>query len=73
MTPRIGLSNWLTIVALAIAAVVWAVRLEGRQDAQDRELATLKQVHKDTLEQVRQDLQYIRTRLDAALDAGLHR
>lgn len=59
MKPR-GVGEWITLAVLALSAVVWAVRLEGRVDAQERE-------NKAVLAQLREDVVYIRSRLDQAL------
>ena len=64
---RVGLGEWLTIGALILAGVVWAVRLEGRINAQDTKLEQQAQNHKDTIAQFRADLAYIRMRIDDAL------
>jgi len=64
---RVGFAEWLTIGALALAAVVWLVRLEGRVNAQDVKVEQQEQNHKDTIAQFRADLAYIRMRIDDAL------
>lgn len=56
--------EWVPIGVLVLSGVVWAVRLEARVDA-------LKQQHQAAIEQVREDLKYIRARLDQALDKGV--
>jgi uncharacterized coiled-coil protein SlyX len=71
----VGVGNWITIAALAVAGIVWAVRLEGQVRAQDvqrhalvRELAAIQAHHQLTIDQVRDDLRYIRSRVDEAID-----
>jgi hypothetical protein len=49
-----------TIVGLAVAGLVWLVRLEGRVNA-----------HDSTISQIRDDLEYIRGRIDSAIN-GRH-
>lgn len=61
----------VAIATCAIAGVVWAVRLEGRQHAQERELAALRLQYVDSVEQIRRELAYVRLRLDQVLDRGV--
>jgi hypothetical protein len=61
----------VTVATLAIGAIVWAVRLEGRQQTTEAELAALRQRHVETVQEFREDLRYIRQRLDQVLDRGL--
>jgi hypothetical protein len=58
MTPDPG--TIVTIAGLAIAGLVWLVRLEGRVNGHDK-----------MLEQMRDDLEYIRGRIDSAIN-GRH-
>jgi hypothetical protein len=74
--PVVGISNWITIAALAGSMIVYAVRLEGRQDAADvkfderaRELEAIQAHRKETDERILAELAYIRARVDQALDA----
>lgn len=74
--PVVGVGNWITIVALAGSLIVYAVRLEGRQDAtdaqfdaRDRELEALQAHRKEMDDRILTELVYIRARLDQALDA----
>jgi hypothetical protein len=55
MTPDPG--TIVTIAGLAVAGVIWLVRLEGRVNGHDIE-------HKTT----REDIRYIRDRIDRALN-----
>lgn len=50
-------------VPTAIAAVVWAVRQEGRLNAHDRQHAEHDKRHGE----LREDISYIRERIDSAL------
>lgn len=70
MLRRVSLYEWIAIAVLALTGVVWAVRLEGRVNTQDRELSTLQQQHREAIQQFRDDLSYIRRRLDEALLRG---
>lgn len=59
------------IVALAlpfIGALIWLIRLEGRVKSHDRELADMKDTHEKAVAQIREDLRYIKNRIDTALD-----
>lgn len=51
---------WITLATLALSGVVWGIRLEGRVDGQEREF-------KVVVGQLRDDVNYIRQRLDQAL------
>ena len=62
-------SELVALGSLAVAGVVWLVRLEGRVGAQARELQMLDQTHNKDLEQLRADIRYIRERIDRALGA----
>lgn len=66
---KFSLEAKITICALALAGVVWAVRLEGRINAHDRDIAAIEAARKESIETVRADLAYIRGRLDQVLDA----
>lgn len=70
MFRRVSFYEWVAIAALAIAGIVWAVRLEGRVNTQDREIAAVQRQHREAVGQFREDLTYIRRRLDEALDRG---
>lgn len=58
----------VTVTASAVAVVVWLVRLEGRVNGHDRE----HKIHADRHEELREDISYIRERIDSALN-GRHR
>lgn len=53
----------LALLGLLLGGVAWGARLEERVNAQERDRTRLE-------EQVRDDLAYIRRRLDEALDRG---
>ncbi len=53
---------WL--IGLALTALVWAVRQEGRVNAHDREL----NAHAKRHDELRDDISYIRERIDSALN-----
>lgn len=63
-------SGWaavaLTVVLSLLGGVVWLVRLEGRVNAQARDIVAVQQAS----EAVREDLKYIRERIDRALDGA---
>jgi len=49
----------------AASIVVWAVRVEAKVQAHDRELAQMRTDLRAEMHEMRQDLKYIRERLDA--------
>ena len=57
----------VTVATVVAGALIWLIRLEGRVNAQDLQLQNSFQQN----QQIRQDLQYIRQRLDQALDGGV--
>lgn len=57
----------MTIGGAVISGLVWLVRLEGRVNGHDRE----HKQHADRHEEMREDLAYIRERIDKALN-GRH-
>lgn len=63
----------ITIAAGAITGLVWLVRLEGRVNGHDRELKDTKDTHSEEITTLRADVQYIRQRIDSALDMGSRR
>lgn len=76
---RVSIGDYLLIASLALAGVVWAVRLEGRVNTTEAAIAAravvvdqrvdgVEQQQKESIDQVRQDLAYIRARLDQVLD-----
>ena len=67
---RLGVAETLTIAALVVGVIVWAVRLEGLVHAQQREIDDVKQQQVVTVQQFREDLAYIRSRIDAAIASG---
>ena len=58
----------LTIAGFAVAGLVWLVRLEGRVNSHDREILDVKTGHESDIQQIRSDVQYIRGRIDRALE-----
>ena len=67
-----SLSRILSIGGLVVSLTAWAVRVEGRVDAlqrlHDHDVAVLKEQQESAITQTRDDLAYIRTRLDQVLD-----
>jgi hypothetical protein len=57
----------VTLVGIAVGAVVWLVRLEGRVNSHDREIKDVKEGHETDIQQIRRDVEYIRDRIDRAL------
>jgi len=49
----------------AASIVVWAVRVEAKVQAHDRELAQMRTDLRAEMHEMKQDLKYIRERLDA--------
>ena len=70
MRSSLTSADKITIAALALAGVVWAVRLEGRVNANDVAIVHVDTQRKESIEQIRADLTYIRTRIDQLLDAA---
>lgn len=64
---KYSVAEIIAIAALVLSGLVWAVRLEGRVDAQTEQIATLKEQQRAAILQVREDLTYIRQRLDLVL------
>lgn len=62
----------LSIVAMVVTLTAWAVRVEGRVDALNRQqvsdVAMLKEQQEKAIRQTRDDVAYIRSRLDQVLD-----
>jgi hypothetical protein len=72
----VGAAEVISIVALVGALLAWVVRLEGRVEAQERgeadrdqKIAEVKAEHREAVKQFREDLAYIRSRIDAAVAA----
>ncbi len=63
----VGVGEVLSAAVLVVGIIVWAVRLEGRINAADRALGDVKAQHAQAVQQFREDLAYIRQRIDAAL------
>lgn len=63
----VGAAEVITIAVLVVGLIVWAVRLEARVDAADRAVSDVRAEHDKDLRQFREDLGYIRTRIDEAL------
>lgn len=68
MLRRVSVSEWVVIGALVLTGLTWLVRLEGRVDGTATAIATVKADQKDALAALRDDVRYIRERLDRALD-----
>lgn len=74
---RIPAEVWASFVLAAIGAAVtsliFVVNLAGQvrsqKDLTDQRIAAVEQQQRDDIGQLRQDVSYIRTRLDAVLDA----
>jgi hypothetical protein len=62
----------LSIGAMVVSLTAWAVRAEGRIDSLQRQhvadVATLKEQQDRAIRQTRDDIAYIRERLDQVLD-----
>lgn len=62
-----GAGEVMTGVGAVVAVVVWLVRIEGRVNGHDRE----HMEHAKRHDEMREDLSYIRDRIDRALN-GKH-
>lgn len=60
----ISVNAALAVILPCVAGVVWLVRLEGRVNGHDHELST----HEKGMVGIKADVQYIRERIDNALD-----
>lgn len=58
------------LASMVVAGIVWLVRLEGRVNVHDRELELVSDTHDKEFQQLREDLKYIRDRIDAVLGVG---
>jgi hypothetical protein len=58
----------VTLASIAIGSVIWLVRLEGRVNSHDREIKDVKDSHESDMQQIRLDLNYIRGRIDRAIE-----
>lgn len=67
-----SLSQILTIGGLVVSLTAWAVRVEGRVDALQKlhstDVAALKEQQDRVIRQTRDDLAYIRQRVDVLVD-----
>lgn len=61
---RIDAATWVVIVLAAISGMVWAVRLEARDDVQDVAIAAVKDEQAVTNAHVLEELRYMRARVD---------
>lgn len=61
-------SGVLAAIGMALAGVVWAVRVEGKVVAHDREIEQLRHDTDTKVEQVLRQLDYIRERIDRVLE-----
>ena len=66
-TRTIGVGEILTVLAFAVGIIVWAIRLEANVAGNARELELLKENQTQNVQQLRDDLGYIRARIDQAL------
>lgn len=57
---------WL--MGSAVAIIVWAVRVESKVAAHEREIAQLRSDTQMSITLVRDDVRYIRQRIDEVLD-----
>lgn len=60
----------VALLGMLLGGVAWGARLEERVNAQDREITVIERQHREAVQQFREDLSYIRRRLDEALDRG---
>jgi hypothetical protein len=58
----------LTAILAATGGIVWLVRLEGRVNSHDREIKDVKVDNETDIQMIRKDLDYIRGRIDRALE-----
>lgn len=59
----------IVVTALAfVAGVVWAVRIEGKVLAHEREIAQLRQDTDQKIDRVLTEVAYIRERIDRVLE-----
>jgi hypothetical protein len=58
----------VTIVGLAIAGVVWLVRLEGRHDSHERECIVWRQRADERHKEVKEHLGNINEKLDRVIE-----
>lgn len=63
MTADANVIMWA--IGGAASIVVWAVRVEAKVQAHDRELAQMRTDLRAEMHEMKQDLKYIRERLDA--------
>jgi hypothetical protein len=66
LPPRFRLSaaEWITVASLLGAAIMFAVRLEGRVDAGDQAIRDIKTEHQRIDAHIYEELRYIRERVD---------
>lgn len=64
------MSENFVIWALGILGmvIVWAVRIEGKVNAHDREIEQLRADTKGEMATLREDVRYIRDRIDVVLE-----
>lgn len=58
----------LTIVTMLVGGAMWAGHVQARDDSQDRAIAAVEQTVKEHNQQLRDDVAYIRRRLDEYID-----
>jgi hypothetical protein len=66
MTPDPG--TIVTIVGLAVAAIVWFVRIEGRQHAHERECLQYRQLVSQRADATDKKLDHIDEKLDRVVE-----
>lgn len=64
MSRRARASLWLTLASMALTAVVYVVRLEGRITTQDTAIANVQADHEKADQLILEELRYIRGRVD---------
>lgn len=68
MLRKVTLYEWVCIALLVVASIAWAVRLEARVDSLANQVEAFQEYTERTYQQIRQDLAYIRSRVDDAID-----
>jgi hypothetical protein len=60
-------AEWITVGVLGVSTVVWLVRLEGRVNSHDQAIATVNEKLDRNDRLLREDVAYIRSRIDQAV------
>ena len=58
----------VAVAAMLVGALVWAVRIEGQVRAHDRELEQLRRDTDSKIRQIYDAIDYIRQRIDRAIE-----